>query len=62
MKRADIQLATYLRVRHPRLRKSSGSGRNIDQDVLRAGQAVGRKTILSKPLERGIIRRKFLLG
>ena len=62
MKRDDVQLVTYLRARHPRLRKSAGSGRLIDQNVHRAGQAVGRNTILSKPIERGPTRRKFLLG
>lgn len=62
MKRDDVQLTAYLRVRHPRLRKSAGSGRLIDEDVHRAGQAVGRKTILTKPIEHGTTRRRFLLG
>ena len=62
MKRADVQLTAYLRVRHPRLSRSAGSGRLIDQDNHRAGQKVGRNTILSKPLEHATTRRKFLLG
>ncbi len=62
MKRGDDQLAIYLRARHPRLRKMSGSGRNIDEHVHRAGQKVGRNTILAKPIEHGTLRRRFLLG
>ena len=62
MKRDDAQLAAYMRARHPRLRKTSGSGRCIDEQVHRAGQAVGRKTILAKPIEHGTARRSFLLG
>ncbi len=62
MKRDDVQLAAYMKARHPRLRKTSGSGRRIDEKVHRAGQAVGRNTILSKPIEHGTTRRRFLLG
>jgi hypothetical protein len=62
MKRDDVQLTTYLRTRHPRLRKMSGSGRSIDEHVHRAGQKVGRNTILTKPIEHGTARRRFLLG
>ncbi|MEI6564761.1 MAG: DUF2786 domain-containing protein [bacterium] len=62
MKRDDAGLTTYLRARHPRLRKTSGSGRNIDEQTHRAGQTVGRNTILSKPIEHGTTRRRFLLG
>ncbi|MEI7880533.1 MAG: DUF2786 domain-containing protein [bacterium] len=62
MKRNDVQLMTYLRTRHPRLRKMSGSGRSIDEHVHRAGQKVGRNTILTKPIEHGTASRRFLLG
>jgi len=62
MKRGDVGLTTYLRARHPRLRKTSGSGRSIDEQVHRAGQKVGRNTILSKPIEHGTQRRNILLG
>jgi hypothetical protein len=62
MKRDDVQLTAYLRARHPRLRKMSGSGRNIDEHAHRAGQKVGRNTILTKPIEHGTGRRGFLLG
>lgn len=62
MKQADVQLTTYLRARHPRLCKSSGSGRRIDEQVHRAGQKVGRNTILTKPIEHGTSRRSLLLG
>jgi len=62
MKRDDVQLVAYLRARHPRLRKMSGSGRRIDEQVHRAGQKVGRNTILSKPIEHGTTCRNFLLG
>lgn len=62
MKRNDPQLTSYIRSRYPRLRKTSGSGRGIDEQVHRAGQAVGRRTILAKPIEHGTARRSFLLG
>lgn len=62
MKQDDRQLTAYLKIRHPRLRRMSGSGRNIDEHAHRAGHAVGRNTILSKPIEPGATRRGFLLG
>ncbi len=62
MKKDDIQLVTYLQGRHPRLIKRAGSGRSVDEHVHRAGQKVGRNTVLSKPLEHSTIRRHFLLG
>lgn len=62
IKRDDAQLLAYVRARYPRLRKTGGSGRNIDEGVHRAGQVVGRQTILSKPLEHAPARRYFLLG
>ena len=61
MKRDDVQLMAYMRARHPRLRTRPGSGRSIDERVHRAGRNVGRKTVLSKPIEHGIARRRFLL-
>jgi hypothetical protein len=62
MKREDVQLIAYLRARYPRLRKTAGSGRRVDEHVHRAGQKVGRNTILSKPIEHGATRRNLLLG
>jgi len=62
MKRDDAQLVAYIRSRYPRLRKTAGSGRSVDEHVHRAGQEVGRKTILAKPIEHGTTRRSFLLG
>jgi hypothetical protein len=54
-------LKQYFRERYPRLRSISGRGRRIDRDVHAAGLAIGRKTVLAKPLAAGSVNRRLLL-
>lgn len=48
----DAALNKYFRERYPRLRTIGGRGGYIDPEAHEAGKAVGRNTVISKPIDR----------
>jgi hypothetical protein len=57
----ERQADEYWRARYPRLRTVSRRGRFVDPDVVAAGVAAGRRTVLSRPIEGAVGRRGLLL-
>jgi hypothetical protein len=49
--KGDREAAAYLKARYPHLRSISRRGRRVDAEVVAAGAEVGRRTVLSKPIE-----------
>ncbi len=56
------EVDAYLKTRYARLHHIQRRGRVVDEGVTAAGREVGRRTVLSKPVESGSSRRGLLLG